>query len=149
MRLLDKDADARAGNSYVAKAQFFSPVDWREVATKRTSPPAKPELPPYLQVASDGQVRFLSETDPTRAKTLATPRRVTFDEENDTPTTKKATYAEQRAVRRTFRGFALDPNVDLAASPATYRSSSESAASIGVGFDDGFPGAHPSAHWRA
>ena len=53
-----------------------------------------------------------------------TDKRVTFDEENESPFAKRLsvreTYQREKRHRRTFRGFALTAEVDLAASPRTF-----------------------------
>ena len=126
--LLAKKPADRATSAAVARHPFFAPIDWRAAAARNLPPPHAPDLPPFLAVRDDGELRFADDKpSETRAARLATPRRVTFDEENDDASLRTTTVAKQRAAKRTFSGFALDANVDLAASPATYRASARDA----------------------
>ena len=121
--LLRKCPDARGGASACAKSHFFMKVAWRDVERKHLEPPSKPPIPPFLVPrVGDGELLFVSEPSAARAKQLGSPRRVTFDEENLTPSKLNASKAQKKASRKRFQGFAFDSNVDLAASPASYRS---------------------------
>ena len=124
--LLRKAPGDRATAADVARAQFFTGIDWRAAASRGLKPPLVPDAPSFLESNADGDLRFAGDpARQSRRERLATPRRVTFDEENASPATRKSlatrTVATRRAAKRTFRGFALPSNVDLAASPATYR----------------------------
>jgi serine/threonine protein kinase len=121
--LLDKQPASRAADSDVATCAFFSSVDWDEAASKRLTPPIQPPLPNYVEASQDGSLRFVGDAYRPK-KNLPTPKRVTFDEENESPFAKRLsvreTYQREKRHRRTFRGFALNAEVDLAASPRTF-----------------------------
>ena len=120
--LLDKTPASRAADSDVATCAFFTSIDWDDAACKRLKPPIQPPLPSYVEASQDGSLRFVG--DARRPKNLPTPKRVTFDEENESPFAKRLsvreTYQREKRHRRTFRGFALNAEVDLAASPRTF-----------------------------
>ncbi|KAH8093341.1 serine/threonine kinase [Aureococcus anophagefferens] len=96
-------------------------LSWRDVERKRLHPPRAPPLPPFLETRADGELAFASEPSTARVRELGSPRRVTFDEENLTPSKLNQSKADIKASRKRFQGFAFDSKVDLAASPATYR----------------------------
>ena len=120
---LDKQPSSRAADSDVATCAFFSIVDWDDAASKRLTPPIQPPLPSYVEASQDGSLRFVGDAYRPK-KNLPTPKRVTFDEENESPPSQKVigpeTYQREKRHRRTFRGFALNAEVDLAASPRTF-----------------------------
>ena len=121
--LLDKAPASRAADSDVATCAFFSAIDWDDAASKRLTPPLTPSLPNYVEASQDGSLRFVGDAYRPK-KNLPTPKRVTFDEENESPFAKRLsvreTYQREKRHRRTFRGFALNAEVDLAASPRTF-----------------------------
>ncbi len=120
--LLDKTPASRAADADVATCEFFASIDWDDAASKKLTPPIQPPLPSYVEASQDGSLRFVG--DARRPKNLPTPKRVTFDEENESPFAKRLsvreTYQREKRHRRTFRGFALNAEVDLAASPRTF-----------------------------
>lgn len=121
--LLDKAPSRRAADADVATSPFFASIDWDAAASKRLAPPLKPHLPPYVAADACGALRFVGD-EARRKKALPTPKRVTFDAENESPFAKRLsvreTYQRDKRHRRTFRGFALNAQVDLAASPRTF-----------------------------
>ena len=120
--LLDKTPASRAADADVATCAFFASIDWDDAASKKLTPPLEPPLPSYVEASQDGSLRFVG--DARRPKNLPTPKRVTFDEENESPFAKRLsvreTYQREKRHRRTFRGFALNAEVDLAASPRKF-----------------------------
>ena len=119
--LLRRDPDVRGGARAIARSHFFRQLSWRDVERKRLHPPRAPPLPPFLETRADGELAFVSEPSTARTRELGSPRRVTFDEENLTPSKLNQSKADIKASRKRFQGFAFDSKVDLAASPATYR----------------------------
>ena len=96
----------------MARARFFAPVDWTEANQKRLEPPFAPPLEPFLAADASGDLRFVepAKRESRRPRRLATPRRVTFDEENDSPKAKhrslRESHARERDHRRSFRAGA-------------------------------------------